>query len=78
MLALATAAQSWADDLGSGKKLYTTKCARCHKFYDPNAYDDAKWNDWMGKMRMKAHLTDEQYAQLSSYLRSVRVEAKTK
>jgi len=60
-----------------GKKLYTAKCARCHPFYDPAKYDEERWNTWMEKMRRKAHLNDEQYKQLSEYLRSVRAEAST-
>ena len=61
--------------LETGRKVYTAKCARCHPFYDPARYDDERWNTWMEKMRRKAHLNDEQYKQLSEYLRSVRVEA---
>ena len=67
-----------ADDMSAGKKLYTAKCARCHKFYDPTAYDEGKWIEWLGKMKLKAKLNDEQYAKLSSYLQSVRVESKSK
>jgi cytochrome c553 len=64
-----------ADDISTGKKVYTSKCSRCHKFYDPTAYDDSKWATWMGKMRDKARLNDEQYRQLSAYLNSVRLKA---
>jgi len=60
------------DDWAAGKRLYTAKCARCHKFYDPAKYDDRTWNEWMGKMRQKAKLNDEQYAKLSGYLQTLR------
>ena len=56
----------------SGKKIYTGKCARCHKLYDPAKYDDQTWEKWMQKMRQKAKLSDEQYRQLSEYLATLR------
>jgi cytochrome c553 len=76
--AFATVAARAADpappDLLPGKKLYTAKCARCHKFYDPTGYDDKAWESWMHKMRDKAKLSDEQYGRLSAYLQSLRVK----
>jgi mono/diheme cytochrome c family protein len=76
--ALATVAARSADpapkDFAAGKKLYTAKCARCHKFYDPAGYDDKAWESWMQKMRDKAKISDEQYGQLSAYLQSLRVK----
>lgn len=73
---LATVAARAADpppqDLTAGKKLYTGKCARCHKFYDPARYDDKTWESWMQKMSEKAKLNDEQYRQLTTYLQTVR------
>jgi mono/diheme cytochrome c family protein len=59
-------------DLAAGKKLYTGKCARCHKFYDPTAYDDTKWNKWMQKMKLKAKLNDAQFQQLTNYVTTLR------
>ena len=67
-----TAARVSADDLVTGKKVYTAKCARCHKFYDPTAYDDTKWNEWMQKMKLKAKLNDAQYQQLTKYVTTLR------
>ncbi len=55
-----------------GKKLYTGKCSRCHKLYDPTKYDNAAWEKWMQKMKSKAKLNDQQYQQLSEYLESLR------
>jgi hypothetical protein len=51
-----------------GRKLYYAKCAKCHKFYNPANYSDEEWNMWMGKMKKKAKLSDEQQAQLSLYI----------
>jgi cytochrome c5 len=56
----------------SGRKIYTGKCARCHKLYDPTNYDDAAWDKWMQNMKSKAKLNDQQYRQLSEYLQTVR------
>ena len=66
------AAKVSADDLAAGKKVYMAKCARCHKFYDPTAYDDTKWNKWMQKMKLKAKLNDVQYQQLTNYVATLR------
>jgi len=38
----AFATQVAADDVVVGKKLYTAKCASCHKLHDPSRYDDNK------------------------------------
>ena len=58
----------------AGKKLYTGKCARCHKLYEPVKYDDKTWDSWMTKMREKAKLNDAQYRQLSTYLQTLRIK----
>ena len=70
----ARAADPVPQNLVSGRKLYTAKCARCHKLYEPARYDDKAWELWMQKMRDKAKLSEEQYGQLSVYLRSLRVK----
>jgi len=70
----AGAVSDQAEPLVRAKKLYTTKCARCHKFYDPQRYTDEQWAMWMDKMRRKARLTQEQFALLSAYLEQVRDE----
>lgn len=56
----------------AGKKVFTGKCARCHKLYDPARYDDKTWDSWMQKMKPKAKLNDDQYRQLSEYLSTLR------
>jgi len=50
------------------RKLYTTKCMRCHKSYDPSGYSQPQWESWMTKMRKKARLAVEQDALLTRYL----------
>jgi len=61
-----------SEELAAGKKVYTGKCARCHKLYEPTKYDDKTWDVWMTKMRQKAKLNDKQYQQLTAYLLSLR------
>jgi hypothetical protein len=53
-------------------KLYTAKCLRCHKSYDPRAYTDKQWQTWMSKMNRKAHLDSAQQDLLGRYLKAVR------
>ena len=52
--------------------LYALKCGRCHKFYDPAAYDAEEWNMWMRKMSKKANLEPAQEKLLSDYLNAAR------
>ena len=54
------------------ERLYKLKCAKCHKLYDPKGYDDAAWDRWMGKMKRKARLTDEQYEAVWRYTDKIR------
>lgn len=56
-------------------KLYTTKCMRCHKSYEPNTYTQAEWDSWMSKMKKKAHLSAEQEDLLFKYLAAYRGSA---
>ena len=49
------------------KRLYTAKCAKCHRFYAPKDYSDEKWGSWMKKMKKKARLSDEQHRLVLAY-----------
>ncbi len=78
-IALAAAGSSAAgadaltsSELKDGRKLYVTKCARCHKFYDPAKYPEAEWNSWMEKMSKKAKLKPDQKELLARYLNTFR------
>ena len=44
--------------------LYMTKCARCHKLYNPQSYSEAQWQRWVSKMSRKAKLTKAQHGLL--------------
>ncbi|MBI5820911.1 MAG: cytochrome c [Verrucomicrobia bacterium] len=61
-----------------GKKLYEARCIRCHKDLDPTIYDDMTWKRWLWKMKDKARLDNEEYGDLSDYLKGVREAAKSK
>lgn len=50
------------------QKIYTTKCAKCHRFYDPARYSDAQWETWMIRMGAKAKLSPEQQEQLARWI----------
>ena len=58
-------------EIAAAKKLYTAKCARCHKFYDPSLYAEVEWTSWMTKMRKKARLKNDQYDLLLRYAESL-------
>ncbi len=66
------AAELSPTELQDGRKLYTAKCAKCHKFYDPAKYDDEPWRTWMAKMSKKAKLKPAQAELLSRYLGTYR------
>lgn len=56
------------------KKLYLSKCSKCHEFYNPGDYSEPDWRSWLQKMRKKSKLKPEQFDLLSRYLDGVRGE----
>jgi hypothetical protein len=71
-IAAAQAAGLSSAELTKATQLYTTKCMRCHKSYEPSGYSQVEWDSWMIKMQKKAHLTREQQSLLSQYLTASR------
>ena len=61
-----------AEDLAKAKDVYLTKCAKCHKLYEPQSYEDDAWSVWMNKMKKKAHLSEEQYELIRIYTEKIR------
>lgn len=61
--------------ISAARKLYTTKCLRCHKSYDPAQYSQPQWESWMMKMRIKARLSPEQDRLLSQDPQAYRAAA---
>jgi cytochrome c5 len=62
-------------DAAAGRRLYLNKCARCHKFYDPAAYDSEQWDKWMTAMSRKARLKAEERKLLEKFLGGYRASA---
>jgi hypothetical protein len=56
------------EQTAQARKLYLTKCAKCHKLYDPSKYSDPQWEVWMDKMSRKAKLRPEQQEALARYV----------
>lgn len=68
----ARAAELSATDLKAAQKIYVTKCAKCHKMYEPTAYTDEEWSTWMLKMKKKAKLKDEPFRLINGYTEMLR------
>lgn len=66
------AADLSAEQLAQARKLYVAKCAKCHDFYDPKAYPQAEWDEWMVKMKKKSRLNEEQFALATNYTALIR------
>lgn len=59
-------------EIKKGREVYMGKCAKCHQFYDPAAYNDVDWNHWMGRMRGEAKLNGDQADLLNRFLAIIR------
>jgi hypothetical protein len=70
------AVQVSANETSDARRLYVTKCAKCHEFYPPQNYTKPEWDKWMLKMRKKARLNEQQYQALKEYTETLRVSGK--
>ena len=61
-----------AAEITRAADLYVTKCAKCHRFYDPLPYPAPEWDRWMTKMNRKAKLTEDEAKLLGRYLAAFR------
>ena len=61
-------------EVQTAKRLYDSKCARCHRVYDPRDYAEDEWRLWMTKMSKKARLKPTQEKLLNRYLDAYRTE----
>jgi hypothetical protein len=61
-----------SEQVNEARKLYLLKCSKCHRFYNPAAYEEAEWRDWMRKMSNKARLTPDEESLLDTYLQAFR------
>jgi hypothetical protein len=69
---VALAAEFPPADAAAARKLYVAKCAKCHAFYDPQAYSDPSWQNWFDSMARKSKLKPPQADLLSRYLDAYR------
>ncbi|HUR10293.1 MAG TPA: hypothetical protein VM012_02920 [Flavitalea sp.] len=46
------------ENIQAGYKLYTEKCAGCHKLYQPVKYSVSQWDEILPKMIPRAKVTD--------------------
>jgi cytochrome c5 len=53
-----------------GEQLWSENCARCHLMRPPTIYSDAEWEVAMHHMRIRAHLTPEEYKAILEFLKS--------
>jgi hypothetical protein len=59
-------------ELKEARRLYQSKCARCHKFYEPSGYGGAEWSEWMEKMRKQTKLKPRQHDLVTRYTELLR------
>ena len=59
-------------EISRAADLYSLKCAKCHKFYDPAGYNDPEWRTWMTKMSKKTRLEPDEEDVLTRYLNASR------
>ena len=52
----------------AGQSVYNGKCGRCHDLPKPNQYDQFDWASIMVKMSRKAHLSDDETAQVLAFV----------
>jgi hypothetical protein len=50
--------------------LYRTKCAACHRPYEPASRTRAQWSAVLGRMSRKAHLTPTETDAIGGFLAS--------
>lgn len=62
-----TAGPQESPEMAAGRQLFQQKCLGCHDVPSPSRVDPGKWQEWMAKMRGKAHLTDAEYDQIMEY-----------
>ena len=71
----ARAAGFAAGEINAANALYQTRCAKCHRFYDPAQYARKEWDEWMTRMARKSRLNPAQEELLTRYLGASRDRA---
>jgi hypothetical protein len=52
------------------ERLYRTKCAACHRPYEPASRTRAEWSAVLGRMSKKAHLSSSETDTIGGFLAS--------
>ena len=58
-------------ELGAGREIYVTKCARCHSVESVRKYSPAQWDEIMPDMAEKTKLYPAAAAAVNAYVRAV-------
>ncbi|ESU22665.1 hypothetical protein FEDK69T_19230 [Flavobacterium enshiense DK69] len=51
-----------------GKQVYENNCAKWHKLFEPSSRTAEQWKPILGKMQIKAKISDEDAASVYNYL----------
>ena len=72
LLALADGVPMERREAQAARKVYVAKCAKCHRFYEPRAYPEQEWREWMRAMSRKSKLKPAAETILKRYLDAYR------
>ena len=56
----------------AARDLYRRECLECHHYFDPASYNEAKWDDWFGRMRGRAKISQAVGDQMTPFIDFVR------
>jgi hypothetical protein len=68
LLAACAGAPSAPQGASDPERLYRTKCAACHRPYEPASRTRAEWTAVLGRMSKKAHLTPAETDTIGGFL----------
>ena len=54
--------------IAAGRKIYITKCAKCHEAKPVENWNTTSWNNILKSMIPKARLTEEESKQVTAYV----------
>jgi|SRR4030095_11597860 mono/diheme cytochrome c family protein len=56
-------------NMAAGKKLYESKCGKCHALFKPKEYKMKQWKENLDDMMNKAELKEDEYKLIFAYLK---------
>ena len=54
--------------LEQGMTIFRANCNKCHKYYEPETIDVARWEKVLPPMSAKAHLSDDDAAKVRAWV----------